>query len=403
MKAKILRFSIISVLCFLSLLSNSQGTWTYKTDFGGTARERVVATSIGTKAYIGTGWDNGARKDFWEYDPLTNIWTQKADFGGNEIYSSVSFSIGSKIYIGTGWGMDNGSRKDFWEYDPSTNIWIRKADFGGTTRGSAVGFSIGTKGYIGTGLDDTGVKNDFWEYDPSTNVWTQKADFAGPPRVDAAGFSIGTKGYIGTGWEWRFNDPHNGPSYKDFWEYDPSTNIWTQKADFGGLERMDIVAFSIGTKGYFATGTDSIIKYKDFWEYDPSTNIWTKKADFGGTARNEAVGFSVGSRGYIGTGTDNARTKDFWEYSNSTGINETEVFNQIQISPNPSSTQITIEASTTPTQSQLSIINQIGQELISQQVKELKTTIDISTLPNGVYFVRLTNDKTVEMGKFVKQ
>ena len=23
----------------------------------------------------------------------------------------------------------------------------------------------------------------------------------------------------------------------------------------------------------------------DFWEYDPATNAWTQKADFGGTAR----------------------------------------------------------------------------------------------------------------------
>ena len=43
-------------------------------------------------------------------------------------------------------------------------------------------------------------------------------------------------------------------------------------------------------------------KYKDFWEYDPAANTWTQKADFGGTARYGAVGFSIGSKGYIGTG-----------------------------------------------------------------------------------------------------
>ena len=41
---------------------------------------------------------------------------------------------------------------------------------------------------------------------------------------------------------------------------------------------------------------------KDFWEYDPAANTWTQKADFGGTARDGAVGFSIGSKGYIGTG-----------------------------------------------------------------------------------------------------
>ena len=50
--------------------------------------------------------------------------------------------------------------------------------------------------------------------------------------------------------------------------------------------------------------------FADFWEYDPSTNVWTQKADFGGGARSGAVGFSIGSKGYIGTGGAN----DFWEY-----------------------------------------------------------------------------------------
>ena len=41
---------------------------------------------------------------------------------------------------------------------------------------------------------------------------------------------------------------------------------------------------------------------KDFWEYDPVLNTWTQKADFGGAARGDAVGFSIGDKGYIGHG-----------------------------------------------------------------------------------------------------
>jgi hypothetical protein len=41
--------------------------------------------------------------------------------------------------------------------------------------------------------------------------------------------------------------------------------------------------------------------YRDFWEYDPSSNVWTRKADFGGKKRSDAVGFSVGGKGYLGT------------------------------------------------------------------------------------------------------
>jgi hypothetical protein len=71
--------------------------------------------------------------------------------------------------------------------------------------------------------------------------------------------------------------------------------------------------------------------------------------------------------------------------------------------PNPAADKITIETAATLTNSQLSIMNLNGQELMTRQITSPKTQIDISNLPNGVYFVRLTNDKTMEVGKFVKQ
>ena len=257
------------------------------------------------------------------------VWTQKANVGGSGREGAVGFSIGTKGYIGTGGtGYEYGvPLKDFWEYDPSTNTWTQKADFAGAARVYAVGFSIGNKGYIGTGSSNYRYNclNDFWEYDPSTNTWTQKANFGGVSREYAVGFSIGNKGYIGTGLA-------GGGAYyapcKDFWEYDPSTNTWTQKADFAGVARWGAVGFSIGTKGYIGTGYGGSL-LKDFWEYDPSTNTWTQKADFAGEARHNAVGFSIGDKGYIGTGHAGGGLllKDFWEFSFSPIVQTTKATN----------------------------------------------------------------------------
>jgi hypothetical protein len=74
-------------------------------------------------------------------------------------------------------------------------------DFGGgQNRGSAVGFTAYNKAYVGLGQGNSaGFYNDFWEYDPSTEVWTQKADFIGSARRGAVGFSIDDIGYVGTG------------------------------------------------------------------------------------------------------------------------------------------------------------------------------------------------------------
>jgi hypothetical protein len=68
--------------------------------------------------------------------------------------------------------------------------------------------------------------------------------------------------------------------------------------------------------------------------------------------------------------------------------------------PNPASTEITIE---TPATGQLSILNLNGQPLITSQVKEAKTVVDISTLPSGIYVVKVVGEKGVQLGKFIKQ
>ncbi|RYU94236.1 Kelch repeat-containing protein [Emticicia agri] len=283
--------------------------WTKKTDLGGSTRQSAVGFTIGSKGYIGTGYDAGTYKaDLWEYNPDTNSWTQKATLPGGGRYAAVGFAMSGKGYVGTGYNNVDGYKADFWEYNPTNNTWTQKADFIGTPRQSAVGFAIGSKGYIGTGNNGAGTaRSDFFEYDPTANGWTQKADFGGGVRYGAFAFAIDTKGYIGTG----FN---NTIYTNDFWEYDATANTWTQKANFSGSAREYAVGFPMGTKGYVGTGYDGAAK-NDFFEYDPVANTWASKPAFTGSARRFAVGFAIGSKAYIGTGSDGAPKKDFYEYN----------------------------------------------------------------------------------------
>lgn len=309
---RIISFSLSLFFISIGFLSFAQApnTWTQKANFAGSGRQYAVGFSIGNKGYLGTGEDGGGdRKDFWEYDHLSDIWTQKADFGGTARVNAVGFSIGNKGYIGTG-NSAFGRVKDFWEYDPTSNAWTQKADFGGGFTYLAVGFTIGSKGYIGTGYDGNSLpKNDFWEYDPLTDTWTSKANFGGSARYWATGFSIGNKGYIGTG--------NDGTGKNDFWEWDQATNIWTQKTNFGGTARFVAVGFSIGNKGYIGLGTDSNGNLsQDFWEWNQSTDTWVQKTNFGVTGRYGTIGFSLGDKGYIGTGYNHlVLQNDFWEYT----------------------------------------------------------------------------------------
>jgi len=280
--------------------------WSQKAGLN-TGRQGAVAFSIGSKGYIGTGYNGSTSpyyfNDFWEYDPNTNSWTQKASFGGTARYYAVGFSIGAKGYIGTGYDINSSRRNDFWEYDPINNNWTQKANFGGSTRYLATGFSIGNKGYIGTGYDNAN-RNDFWEYDPSNNTWLQRANFGGTARYLAVGFSISNKGYIGTGYD--------GSNKFDVWQYDPSVNSWTQRANLGTTGRYAAAAFVLGDRAYVSGGNG----LTDVWEYNSVSNIWAQKANFAGGYRNYPVAFSINGKGYFGTGTGStANYNDLWEYT----------------------------------------------------------------------------------------
>jgi hypothetical protein len=78
---------------------------------------------------------------------------RKANYPGGALYGAAGFSIGTKVYIGLGYNGGDFPVSDFWEWDQATNVWTKKADFPGNTRIEAVGFSIGNKGYIGMGWD----------------------------------------------------------------------------------------------------------------------------------------------------------------------------------------------------------------------------------------------------------
>ena len=126
---------------------------------------------------------------------------------------------------------------------------------------------------------------------------------------------------------------------------------------------------------------------------------WTKSES--GTTRNlNSVGLPmgvpivVGDSGTILT-TSNGGGNGFNAQPNRGAL--------LQIHPNPASTGVTIESAEPAIEGLLTISNISGMLILTCKVTGHKTRIDISILPGGVYFVRLTGDKTVQVGKFVKR
>ncbi len=198
-------------------------------------------------------------------------------------------------------------------------VWKNRSDFDGVARSEAASFMIDGNGYICCGYDGKYRLYDLWEYNVSTNSWTQRASLPETAKRNAGvGFSVNGKGYITTGYDGNVN-------LKDTWEYDPVNDRWTQKADFGGTARYDALSFAIGDYGYVGTGYDGNY-LKDFYRYDPVNDKWVimdgtaGMNGFSGKKRRSGSAFVIDNIAYICCGQSNGTyVDDFWKFDPSTG------------------------------------------------------------------------------------
>ncbi len=197
-----------------------------------------------------------------------------------------------------------------------STTWVQKANMEAVARHRCNDFAIGHKGYFGLGHHNSvaGVNNvfsDIWEYDPATDSWTQKADYGQGEIYHAFDFVIGNKAYIGCGRN------SGGTQFRAMWMFDPVANTWTKKADFPGSARSGPKAFVINGIAYAGSGIANFGSDDNaFYAYNPITDNWSQKADFPGSIRNDGVAFSINNIGYYGTGNgDLGSSKDFYAYN----------------------------------------------------------------------------------------
>jgi photosystem II stability/assembly factor-like uncharacterized protein len=106
------------------------------------------------------------------------------------------------------------------------------------------------------------------------------------------------------------------------------------------------------------------------------------------------TGYAVGDNGVV------------LKTSNGGGVGMNNAFfasKQLNIYPNPAHGIITVEVPRKTQNALLSISDVRGNKLTECQATVQKTLVDISALPKGVYFIRLINEKTVQMGKIIKE
>lgn len=273
-------------------------------DLPRTGRWYATTFTIGDKAYLCTGMDENRErlKDLWEFDPKTLKWTEKAEFPGTARNAAVAFVIDGFAYVGTGFDSNVGSTRDFYKYNPQKNEWTQISDLPGEVREHAVGFALNGKGYVTTGKSKSGWLKDNWEYDPKTDKWTRKEDVPGTDRgFVAKPLIIGNKALLGGGLSTEF-----GGWRSDWYEYNPSTDTWVQKASFLA---KDPTSFQIGERYY--------LMYEDARKmamYDPKYDKWVKLRKPIDKFTLQGATFSFQNRGFFGTGFNGTYKRTFWEY-----------------------------------------------------------------------------------------
>ena len=303
--------------------TESIGNWSKTTPFKGRPRSGAISFTIGSKAFVGMGYDGDEYiSDFYVYDINAGYWETKKSFPGTMRERAVAFTINGKGYIGLGYNreLDKEELGDFWEYNPDTDVWTKVADFGGTARYNAIGFAIGSRAYVGTGFDGDKYNSDFWEFDPTAATpWREIESYPGEKIEGGLAFVISDKAYVCTG-------RNNGSYNLDFWQFDPADIGWTKLSpdddadDYDefklAVRRHDAVAFTIGEYAYIVGGTSSSgATDRSVYQFNSTTLFWDDRTSFEGSARSLAVAFVLNGRAFVGTGQNgSSRYDDVWEF-----------------------------------------------------------------------------------------
>ncbi|MGA2296728.1 MAG: kelch repeat-containing protein [FCB group bacterium] len=381
--------SLFTILCLLTLtLTFANSQWTAQSSFPGQERRGAFSFTIGDKAYIGGGKADVMINDFWEYDSKTSRWTQLTNLPIGPRAWAFAFAINGKGYFGCGDTTTNISTvaSDFWEYDPDSDTWTRKADFEGDPRYGTFCFVLNEKAYVGTGYNGNFVVSDYWQYDPVLDVWTEKGNYPGANLLFPGSFVLNNKAYVVGGIGGL--DGISGVNL--MYEYTDGSNTWKKCANYPGDARGAGVAFAMNGKGYYGLGESQYqFFYKDMWEYNPGTDIWTESTNltYPGDHVSWTTSFVIGTDAYICTGASFSGMSvevvdSIYKYSfPPTQVNEVSINDEIYISPNPVSDEIKINGAE----------NQIIKIFTSEGIKILETryngSLDLSSFANGLYFL----------------
>ncbi len=379
-----IKILFISLSC-LSYATFGQ-TWQQLEDFPGTPRDDGSCFVIDSFVYAGLGRDSGfsCMRDFYRYNGVTMIWSDCEDLPlDEERQYAVGTSNNGIGYVFGGVKCDGTYCNDLWEYNPLSNSWSVLAPLPDQGRSGSVHFVLNDTLYIVGGKNQQGILTEVWGYDISNNQWSQKTALPGNGIWRGTSFEYNNLGFVGLG---RNNLNNQTELNTEFYQYNPATQQWNSLPNPGLSPRSYIgTARSNNLVSFFGGMEASNVVLNDFQVLDVNTWLLASSTSFGATPRKGTMVFAFGPDFYFTTGISNSeRFKETWRISNVLNL-PTESIHWIAF-PNPCAEFLTLN---TNVGDAITLWDLSGRIVFSSIADNQNSSIDVSTLLNGTYLLRI--------------
>ncbi|MBK9249152.1 MAG: T9SS type A sorting domain-containing protein [Ignavibacteria bacterium] len=392
-------FSTILYIFFLPSLMIAQESWFTASSNGFTPRFFHSSSVIEGKIYsVGGSTDpnktKAATNTLEVYDPASNSWNT-VNGSGNfaRRYGATSESIEGKIYVIGGADSNAVISCTLDVFDIAKNEWSTPTTSGVFTPRYALSSVVfnGKIYVIGGGGSTVGNWGNVTEvlevFDPATNQWSTPTTIGTfSPRRGAATVVFNNKIYLLGGFD--------GSKYTTKVDvFDPVTNQWTSPTISGKqIGRSGISASVIGGYIYIFGGNANNSFPVTVEQFDPVNNKITTVVTSGTfTARTGITSNVIGDKIYVIGGYDGnivVGSNEVFSLQPNSVIANNEL-PKLYLTPNPSNTNVIIHGVPENIQ-HISIFNVLGESVVEiMNPQGGNTTIDMSNLLKGIYFVRL--------------
>lgn len=230
------------------------------------------------RAYVQTDCQTIYSTSFTIRTPSSGSWNNLGNLPFSERKGSTVITtpeLWGNAYIIGGELAGGQTTNEMWQFSAQTNTWQMRKSFPGTIRSGAVGFIIGNKIYYGLGnapnLLSTQFR-DWWEYDTSTDQWTQKKDYPGPLRSTSIAFAFQSSGMVtfGTTWSSGAGGSFFGILIRSIYRYTASNDTWSYIGEFPTNIGAPIGSFRLQGIGFI------LLSNRELWRIDLQSANWGK-------------------------------------------------------------------------------------------------------------------------------